>query len=129
MCRLCRLCTLCRLCRKCIIYRICRICKICKICRICRICKICKIWKVIDWGAPFTPVTGRCNLCTKEKFYILRKPEMASLNSRQEVGNHSLSSHRHVSPLKCWESESTRIDQLSVCSILSFCVHSTSFVS
>ena len=25
-------------------------------------------WKVIDRGAPFTPVTGRCNLCTKEKF-------------------------------------------------------------
>ena len=41
-------------------------------------------WKVIDRGAPFTPVTGRCNLCTKEKFYILRKPEMASLNSRKE---------------------------------------------
>ena len=49
-------------------------------------------WKVIDRGAPFTPVTGRCNLCTKEKFYILRKPEMASLNSRQEVGNHC----RHI---------------------------------
>ena len=45
-----------------------------------------------DRGAPFTPVTGRCNLCTKEKFYILRKPEMASLNSRQEVGNHC----RHI---------------------------------
>ena len=49
-------------------------------------------WKVIDRGSPFTPVTGRCNLCTKEKFYILRKPEMASLNSRQEVGNHC----RHI---------------------------------
>ena len=49
-------------------------------------------WKVLDRGAPFTPVTGRCNLCTKEKFYILRKPEMASLNSRQEVGNHC----RHI---------------------------------
>ena len=49
-------------------------------------------WKVLDRGALFTPVTGRCNLCTKEKFYILRKPEMASLNSRQEVGNHC----RHI---------------------------------
>ena len=45
-------------------------------------------WKVIDRGAPFNPVTGWCNLCTKEKFYILRKPEMVSLNSRQEFGNH-----------------------------------------
>ena len=49
-------------------------------------------WKVLDRGAPFNPVTGWCNLCTKEKFYILRKPEMASLNSRQEVGNHC----RHI---------------------------------
>ena len=49
-------------------------------------------WKVLDRGAPFTPVTRRCNLCTKEKFYIFRKPEMASLNSRQEVVNHC----RHI---------------------------------
>ena len=49
-------------------------------------------WKVLDRGAPFTPVTGRCNLCTKEKFYILRKPEIASFNSSQEVGNHC----RHI---------------------------------
>ena len=43
-------------------------------------------------------------------------------------GRQLLSSHRHVSTLKCWESESTRRDQLSVCLILSFCVHSP-FVS
>ena len=49
-------------------------------------------WKVIDWGSPLTPVTGRCNLFTNEKFYILRQPEMASLNSRQEVGPHC----RHI---------------------------------
>ena len=49
-------------------------------------------WKVIDRGAPFTPVTNQCMLCTKEKFYILRKPKMASLNKRQEVGTHC----RHV---------------------------------
>ena len=45
-------------------------------------------WKVIDRGSPYTPVTGQCMLCTKEKFYILRKPELASLNSREEVGVH-----------------------------------------
>ena len=49
-------------------------------------------WKVIDRGSPYTPVTGQCMLCTKEKFYILRKPEMSSLNSRQEVGAHC----RHI---------------------------------
>ena len=57
-------------------------------------------WKVLDRGAPFTLVTGKCNLCTKEKFYFLRKPEMASLNLRQEVGNHcchiAMSLHSNV---------------------------------
>ena len=33
----------------------------------------------------FNPITGKCALCTREKFYILFKPEMASLNKRQEV--------------------------------------------
>ena len=42
-------------------------------------------WKVIDRGTPYTPVTGQCMLCTKEKFYILRRPDLASLNKRQEV--------------------------------------------
>ena len=45
--------------------------------------------KGINRGAPFTLVTG---MCPKEKFYILRKPDMASLNSRQEVGSHC----RHI---------------------------------
>ena len=49
-------------------------------------------WKVLDRGTPFTPVTGNCMLCTKEKFYILRKPELCTLNQRQEVGSHC----RHV---------------------------------
>ena len=45
-------------------------------------------WKILDRGSPFTPVTKSCMLCTVEKFYIIRKPEIASLNSRQEVGVH-----------------------------------------
>ena len=45
-------------------------------------------WRILDRGSPFTPVTKVCMLCTKEKFYIIRRPELASLNSRQEVGNH-----------------------------------------
>ena len=49
-------------------------------------------WKVIDRGSPFTPVTGKCMLCTKEKFFILRRPDLASLNKRQEIGAHC----RHI---------------------------------
>ena len=60
-------------------------------------------WKRIDRGTPYTPVTGQCNLCTKEKFYILRKPAQTAGNRRP------LSSYCHVPPFKCCESESTII--------------------
>ena len=44
-------------------------------------------WKLIDRGKPFSPISGVCQLCLKEKFYILYKPEMATLNSRNEIFN------------------------------------------
>ena len=47
-------------------------------------------WRILDRGAPFNPVTKTCMLCTKERFFIIRKPNLASLNSRQEVGSHCL---------------------------------------
>ena len=50
-------------------------------------------WKILDKGTPHTPVTGNCMLCTKEKYYILRKPELGTLNQRQELGSHC----RHIS--------------------------------
>ena len=34
---------------------------------------------------PFSPVTNVCNLCTKEKYSIIFKPELATLNSRNEI--------------------------------------------
>ena len=44
-------------------------------------------WKILDRGNPFTSLTKSCMLCTVEKFYIIvEKPEITSLNSRQEVG-------------------------------------------
>ena len=45
-------------------------------------------WKIIDRGQSFNPATKICQLCTKEKFYILFKPEMSTLNSRNELGAH-----------------------------------------
>ena len=42
-------------------------------------------WKLIDRGKVFSPVTGNCQLCTKEAYYIIFKPEMAELNSRSEI--------------------------------------------
>ena len=35
-------------------------------------------------------VTKTCMLCTKERFFIIRKPNLASLNVRQEIGAHCL---------------------------------------
>ena len=47
-------------------------------------------WRILDRGAPFNHVTKTCMLCCKERFFIIRRPDLASLNSRQEVGNHCL---------------------------------------
>ena len=43
-------------------------------------------WKILDRGQPFNPVTKVCKLCVRERFWILRKPHLASLNHRQEIG-------------------------------------------
>ena len=43
-------------------------------------------WKFLKTNVPtFNPVTGKCALCTSEKFFILFKPEEATLNSRTEI--------------------------------------------
>ena len=45
-------------------------------------------WKVLDRGQLFNPVTKTCKLCVRERFYIIRKPHLATLNQRQEIGAH-----------------------------------------
>ena len=45
-------------------------------------------WEVVCHAAPFSPITGVCNLCTSEKWQIIFKPESATLNRRQELFNH-----------------------------------------
>ena len=42
-------------------------------------------WSILAKAPTFNPVTGKCRLCLKEVFYILFKPETASLNCRSEV--------------------------------------------
>ena len=39
-------------------------------------------WKILLHAKPYAPGQQRCSLCTAEKFYILCKPEMATLNTR-----------------------------------------------
>ena len=42
-------------------------------------------WKILAKAKSYTNLTKRCNLCNTEKFYILYKPDMATLNKRNEL--------------------------------------------
>ena len=41
-------------------------------------------WKIIARGRGFNPTTRSCQACLKEKFYIMFRPEGATLNARSE---------------------------------------------
>ena len=45
-------------------------------------------WKIVGKANPFSPVSEKCNLCLKEKFFIIFRPEMCSLNTRNELATH-----------------------------------------
>ena len=51
-------------------------------------------WKIVDRGRKFSPVNGVCQLCISEAYYINFHPEMATLNSKNEI----FSSCRHKKP-------------------------------
>ena len=42
-------------------------------------------WKIVSQASPYSPSSKICNLCNREFFYILYKPEMSSLNKRNEL--------------------------------------------
>ena len=42
-------------------------------------------WRKIKQARSYSNVSKRCNLCLWEKFFILRRPEMSTLNSRNEL--------------------------------------------
>ena len=42
---------------------------------------------VVTRAAPFSPVSGTCNLCNAEKYQIIFHPDQATLNSRNELFN------------------------------------------
>ena len=42
-------------------------------------------WKIIGRAKPFSPVTGVCNLCTLEKYFILTSESGATLNRNYEI--------------------------------------------
>ena len=42
-------------------------------------------WSILAKASAFNPVTKKCRWCLKEVYYILYKPETASLNSKTEA--------------------------------------------
>ena len=42
-------------------------------------------WHIKDRAKPFNPVSRKCRLCLREKYYIIFEPEGASLNQRSEL--------------------------------------------
>ena len=42
-------------------------------------------WKILSRGKPFNPASGVCRLCIHEKFFILFRPEMSTINARNEI--------------------------------------------
>jgi hypothetical protein len=47
-------------------------------------------WKIMDRAEPFNPVSGICNLCTLEKFYLIFKPETYTINKNDEINSYCL---------------------------------------
>ena len=55
-------------------------------------------WRIVSRAKPFDHVTGICNLCIREKYFIIFQPEMATINDRNEIAGPCL--HKHSKLLK-----------------------------
>ena len=42
-------------------------------------------WKILARSKPYSTTNKRCNLCLTEKYFIIHKPEMSTLNNRNEL--------------------------------------------
>ena len=45
-------------------------------------------WKIIDRAKTFSPISKICQICTLERFYLIRRPDLWNLNSNTEFGFH-----------------------------------------
>jgi hypothetical protein len=48
-------------------------------------------WKILAHSKPYSTSSKRCNLCLTEKYFIIHKPHISTLNNRNEL----ISSCRH----------------------------------
>ena len=44
-------------------------------------------WDIMDRAPVFSPVSRKCRLCLKEIYYLMFKPESATLNQKKELFN------------------------------------------
>ena len=44
-------------------------------------------WEILDRAPPHNPTSGKCRLCLKEIYYIIFRPDSASLNKKHELFN------------------------------------------
>ena len=42
-------------------------------------------WKILNHAVSYNPVSERCSLCLWEKYFIICRPELATLNRRNEL--------------------------------------------
>jgi hypothetical protein len=53
-------------------------------------------WKVIARSSAYSPSTKICNLCLTEKYFIICKPQIATLNNRNELASDCRHKRRHL---------------------------------
>ena len=53
-------------------------------------------WSIIAKGKAYCPASKSCNLCLKEKYYIICHPNKCSLNSRNELASQCRHRKRHL---------------------------------
>ena len=57
-----------------------------------KLTKVKVTWRILKHEASYNPTSNRCNLCLREKYFIICKPNLAPLNKRNEL----ISSCRHA---------------------------------
>jgi hypothetical protein len=53
-------------------------------------------WKIISRAKPYSPSTKICYLCLEEKYFIIHKPDMSSLNKRNELASGCRHRKKHL---------------------------------
>ena len=53
-------------------------------------------WRIVARGRAYTASTKSCRLCIKEKYFIIFKPQMATLNIRNELGSECRHRKKHL---------------------------------